>query len=460
MDFYDFYRAQEFLDLVFKAKSSDSAIDDVLAFAGRNMGVSRCYIFESISESLTSNTYEWCADGVEPMITYLKELPKEIYSYNELMAGGLTATDDIRLLKPNDRSVLMPQGIKALAVVPIFFNNEPLGYVGFDDCVDCRKWSPGEIQFLQSLSDILASLIVRRNNERQINYGLKTLRTVLDNFDNLIFVTSIHTNKLLFANTAFAQSVGSTTEKLVGQFTTSVLRSWASNASDHDPLSELIGADGLQKKESIVWEFHNQSNDRWYQFHDSIIKWTDGNDVLLENATEITARKKYEDQLKRDASTDSMTGLYLRERGRQIIQQILDKPSDNTESNCLVFIDLDDLKNTNDRYGHAAGDRQIMKSIELILSNIRRSDTLCRWGGDEFVLIVRADQSQADRVMEKIQKQISTYNEQKLECFELGLSYGIVEIVPGTGSTVDGLIAEADNKMYINKTASTGRHAH
>lgn len=443
------------LNLAYKAKTTDEAINCVLAVAGDYVGASRSFIFESVSETLTSNTYEWCAPGVEPAIDQLKELPKEVYSYNEIIANGMAITDDIRMLGPEDRSILEPQGIKALAVIPIFYNDHPLGYVGFDDCANYRRWTPEEVRFFASLAEMLASLITRRDGERNVRYSLETLKTVTDNSDSIVFVSDIYTDKLLFANSAFALSVASSPGELIGQISMVVLRRWAANFGDCDPLSELIGADGQAKKTTHTWEFHNQTSNKWYLFRGSIIKWIDGREVHLEIGTEITGQKEYEAQLKHDASTDMMTGLYLRERGRLLIQQILDNKSSN-ENNSLVFIDIDGLKQINDKYGHAAGDRMILKTAELITSHIRKSDTLCRWGGDEFILIVRADEPQTDIIMRKIQAQAEAYNTTGENAFPLGFSYGVIGIVPDSGHTVDSLISEADRKMYRQKAETVG----
>lgn len=439
------------LDSVYKADTTDEAIKNALAFAGDYMKVSRSYIFESISDTMTSNTYEWCAEGIEPQMDALAELPKDIYSYETLLERGFTITEDVRSMSAEDRAILEPQGIKSIAIVPILGGGEAMGYVGFDDCVEHRMWSPSEIQYLQSLSDVIASLLKRRNSERNFSYSFDILKTVTDNSDSLILVSDINTDKILFSNSAFAMSVGETSDSLLGKFASVVMQEWASNCNEHDPLSVLIGPDGQTKNSCHVWELHNQTNSRWYQMRDSIIKWIDGSEVHLHTAIDITGQKEYEQQLKDVASTDHMTGLYNREWATGLLQQILDNASGH-ESNSLVFIDIDRLKFTNDTLGHAAGDRLIHKTVEIITSHIRRSDTLCRWGGDEFVLIVRADEAQTARVMEKMVSIADEYNLTSGEKFLVSFSYGIVGIRPNSGESVDSIISEADKKMYEHKS--------
>ncbi len=437
------------LEVAYKATTTDESIENALAFSGNYINVSRTYIFESISDDLTSNTYEWCAPGVVPAIEQLKNLPKDEYSYDDIIENGLAITDDIRNLSEEDQVILEPQGIKSLAIIPIYYRGAPLGYVGFDDCSHYRKWSSGEVQFLQSLADILASLLARRNAEQSIRYSLNVLNVVTDNTENMIIVVDPHKNEFLFANSAVARSVGTPANELIGQNAREIMQIWAGSLNQKE-FNQLMGITYLGDSDSRSWEFNNAKNGKWYLARGSVIKWIDGKDVYLVNFTEITGQKEYAAQLEHAASTDMMTGLYNREWGRQLLQHILDNKS-SSSTNSLVFIDLDSLKKTNDKYGHGMGDAMILRTIEFIKMCIRRSDTLCRWGGDEFVLIVRTDEEQTLALINKIKKLMSEHNETKKDIFKISFSFGIVGIHPNSDQTVDSIIKEADEKMYQDK---------
>lgn len=437
-------------NLASKAKTTDEAINNVLAFAGDHAGVSRSYIFESVSDTMTSNTYEWCAPGVDPAIEQLQNLPKDEYSYDDLISNGLAITDDIRQLSEEDRLVLEPQGIKSLAIIPILSQGVPLGYVGFDDCTNYRTWEQSEIQLLCDIADMLASLLVRRNTERSLRYSLEIMHTVTDNSDNIVYVTDIHTDELLFVNNTVSQELGIAKESLLGEKCWKVFSKTKDGMCDYCPLGKMLDENGTVLQKTYIWEHFNVVNQKWYLVRDSIIKWTDGRDVHIETATDITKQKAYEAQLEYYASTDTMTGIYNREWGRQLIENILEKKSTSQKS-ALAFIDLDGLKLTNDKYGHEAGDRMIQKTVNIIQSSTRKSDVLCRWGGDEFIMILRGDKEQAEFVMKKIQSKMREYNETREEPFDLSFSYGIAEINPESEQTIDDIVSIADKKMYKNK---------
>lgn len=438
------------LDLAYRAPSTDEAINNVIAFVGNYTDVSRSYIFEAVSETLTSNTYEWCANGVEPAIEQLKNLPKDEYSYDNIIENGLAVTDDIRMLTDEDRAILEPQGIKSLALIPIYSRGRALGYIGFDDCARYRQWSPSEVQLLQSMADMIASLLARRDAERSMQYSIDVLKNVTDNSDNIVFVSDIYSRHVLFANSVLARAVGAKPEELTGLTFHEVAEKWSGQSADYRPLDALIDVNGAIKSYRNTWEFKNPSDNKWYLITDSIIKWIDGKDAHIETATEITGQKEYEAELKHAASTDRMTGLYNRERGRQLLQHILSGNSDIKE-HCLVFIDLDGLKYTNDTFGHEVGDLMIQKTITLIQSRIRKIDTLCRWGGDEFLLILSTNENAAGSIMETIAAQMEQHNESGTDAFTLSFSYGITPISPDEEQTVDELVKTADARMYSHK---------
>lgn len=441
------------LEVAHKANSTDESIDNILAFAGNYINVSRSYIFESISDTLTSNTYEWCAPGIDPMINELQNLPKEAYSYDNIIEHGLAITDDIRNLPVPDRAILEPQGIKSLAIIPINYRGVTFGYVGFDDCSHYRKWSSDEIHFLQSLADMLAAQVERRNSEYTVRYSLDVLNIVTDTTDNMIFVIDL-VGRFLFANSAVARAVKMPSNNFMRKNAKRILERWAGPLSNDDFSQLLINAN-LHKDKTNSWEFYNRKNGKWYLIRSSIIKWINGKDVYLIYLTEITGQKEYEARLEYAASTDMMTGLYNREWARQLLQNILDHKGSLCE-NSLVFIDLDALKKTNDKYGHSVGDAMILRTIELISMRIRKSDALCRWGGDEFVLITRADEKQTLSQIKDIQTLIDQHNKSQKDVYTVSFSYGIVGINANSKQTVDSLIQEADKKMYANKVRNEG----
>lgn len=284
---------------------------------------------------------------------------------------------------------------------------------------------------------------------RQSPYTVDVLQTIVDNADGIVYASDIITHEVLFVNKLLYSTLGSNPADLLGKPCWSVMQKGMSGPCPFCPLPQMLHPDGSIKRREYNWEFQNTVTEQWYLVHDSIVTWTDGRDVHIETATEITNQKEYEQALEYVASTDAMTGLFNRERGAQIISHILANENDQYAS--LVFLDLDGLKQVNDSLGHDQGDKMILKTVSLIKSCVRKSDVLCRWGGDEFVLILRGKLDDAAIVMRNIQEKMHKVNESGENAFRLSFSYGIKELQSGSGQSLDDALLEADRLMYKNK---------
>lgn len=102
----------------------------------------------------------------------------------------------------------------------------------------------------------------------------------------------------------------------------------------------------------------------------------------------LVINRRYRRQLVRLASEDSLTGLPNRGRSAALATRELLTAFDRQEPLCIALIDLDRFKQINDRYGHAAGDRVLQQFARMARDSIRPTDTLGRWGGEEFLLVL------------------------------------------------------------------------
>lgn len=121
---------------------------------------------------------------------------------------------------------------------------------------------------------------------------------------------------------------------------------------------------------------------------------------------------------------------------------------------CLVFVDVDNLKSINDRYGHATGDIALKRIAELMQTQLRNSDTIARWGGDEFVLLLpNVSLQNAVLLLDRVKLSIG-----KLmigDVVTVSCSFGVVQMRPE--STYQELLTQADAMMYRSKQGGKGR---
>ena len=431
---------------VYNTADADEAVNKVLSLAGYFTGVARTYVFEDLGNEYTRNTYEWCSDGVEPAIQDLQHLRKDEYSYASIISSGLYLIDDIAELPDIDRAILHKQNISALAIVAMRSASGITGYVGFDAVGKPRAWSKSDISLLQSISNVLTSLIARRNAERKETISSEILKTVTESIDNIIYVNRPESHEIIFVNERTAKTLGIQADECVGEKCWSLLQTGMDGPCSFCPMP------GMDSDGECTWEHHNSITGRWYLIKNKMIRWIDGTDVHIGVTTDITDQKNQEEQLRYHASIDSMTGSYHREWGYTLMNELVQETAKKPDLPlCLCFIDIDNLKNTNDSFGHEAGDDLIISTVAVIRNGIRRNDLIVRWGGDEFIVLIQCAKAVGERLITGAQSNLSIANEASNRPYPLSFSYGIVEFFPTAETSLEEVISTADKLMYNNK---------
>ncbi len=385
----------------------------------------------------------------------MQDLKKDEYNYDVIIDSGIYVTDDVRTLPDEDREILEMQNIKSLALIPFFDNKKALGYVGFDDCDKYRVWSHNDIQFLQSISVLLATLIKRRKAEEGVKLSQDILKLITDNSDDIIFVNSLDDYKIKFASRSLADIVNATPNQLIGRTVWDIFNVNKEEAEDIGLMPTITLDTGKERSGTIVGEMTNLINGKTYLTRDNVIHWVDGELVHIQTAIDISARKEYEEQLRFFASTDVMTGIYNREWGSTVLEEKIN--GENPESGILCFIDVDGLKNTNDTFGHHAGDNLLQKTVDSVQNHLNLDkDFICRWGGDEFLVWFSDTYDNADTRIKSIQEDLQKINQSKEYPFIFSFSYGLIPFTPNTGTTLDSLVTTADELMYKNKMNKRG----
>ncbi len=174
-------------DLIFlKPENERSVINHTLGKLGSFVNADRVYIFDYHLEKLqTSNTFEWCAEGISPEIDNLQEVPLEAIPdwYETHLAGKAMVYDNVSDLAKGHpvREILEPQGIQSIITVPIFGNEKLQGFIGFDAVRSLKKWNDDETELLEFMAQMLAGHYIKKEFENQLSASEFRMRTILEN---------------------------------------------------------------------------------------------------------------------------------------------------------------------------------------------------------------------------------------------------------------------------------------
>jgi diguanylate cyclase (GGDEF)-like protein/PAS domain S-box-containing protein len=167
---------------------------------------------------------------------------------------------------------------------------------------------------------------------------------------------------------------------------------------------------------------------------------------------DITERKEQEAVIRALSITDQLTGIYNRRGFTTLAEQQL-RVAERTRSGILLlFADVDDLKQINDKLGHKFGDEAIVEVASVLRAVFRKMDIIARMGGDEFaVLAPDASLEYADAIKTRLRDQLDIRNSHAGRDYNLSLSIGMVYHPPPPPSSLDELISTADSLMYEQK---------
>lgn len=159
------------------------------------------------------------------------------------------------------------------------------------------------------------------------------------------------------------------------------------------------------------------------------------------------------------ASQDSLTGM----ANRRNIEERIESCIAQKQIFCVLILDLDHFKEVNDTYGHPAGDSLLKRFADELRANMRSSDRVGRWGGDEFLVVLECDLEAAQSQIERLQKWV--FGEYTIPIGEgqaeakvtVDASIGLAQWQPG--ETIKELIRRADSTMYRMKQQGRGHNA-
>jgi len=168
---------------------------------------------------------------------------------------------------------------------------------------------------------------------------------------------------------------------------------------------------------------------------------------------DISERKSLFASMQEMALRDTLTGLPNRRALMQTLEEALQRANRLRQSCAVFFLDLDRFKQVNDRYGHEEGDELLRQFAERVRQTVRKTDTVGRLAGDEFVVIVEMLHSDAaaQETADKLRPALGRPFVLKTATVTLGASIGVAIHHPDDPADIEMLLGRADRAMYLNK---------
>ncbi|WP_172144615.1 sensor domain-containing diguanylate cyclase [Pseudomonas tumuqii] len=167
--------------------------------------------------------------------------------------------------------------------------------------------------------------------------------------------------------------------------------------------------------------------------------------------------RRYQTRIAALATTDQLTELLNRRGFDLLANQAIQEARRNPSPLCALLLDLDNFKDLNDNHGHLAGDEVLRGFANKLRDNLRQSDIICRWGGEEFILLLKdTSPEQARLLAEKVRQQTEHSRfSYKGASLQITTSIGLAELHPD--DSLSELLARADGALYRAKQSGRNR---
>lgn len=329
-----------------------------------------------------------------------------------------------------------------------------------------RRFSPGQIQKCLLMSEL--NLVQRKTSELPIEKitALFSSPIKIKNNETMAQILSTYFSEFDHPIEFALVNIGSCTMSHVfgNNFYPEKIDQKLRNANlakfyigHNEELSEDIFATPIYDKEdSITWLVYRLGKDYknlvfnkyFYRFIENALIYRKG----------IDKTENYRDL----AEKDDVTGLFNQRKLAQDLHHAIEEHESTNQNFSIMFIDVDHFKKVNDNFGHVIGSKMLIGIGEILSNELRGSDKIYRYGGDEFVVIMpKVDIDIVHKVALRVQNKMKEkiFNIDEAKDYKLSVSIGIAQY-PTDAKSADEIINFADEMMYVSKKSGRGKIFH
>jgi diguanylate cyclase (GGDEF)-like protein/PAS domain S-box-containing protein len=377
--------------------------------------------------------------------------------FKALKTGQPIAADDAH----NDprtseftEAYLRPTGIGAMLDVPVFLGGTLHGVVCHEHLGPARSWTRDEQLFAMSVGQSIALSIEaerRDQTERALRDSEHRFKAILE-ASPIPMAVSLPDGEMIYANAGMGALFRLPVDKALGK---RAVEFYADRGVRDELLAEIDKYGQLREREV---QLKRGDGSVFWAMISSVRVELDGRQVIIASIWDITSKREAEEKLRHAALYDELTGLPNRTLLFDLLRAELARVDRHDQPFAMLYMDLDDFKQVNDRFGHEAGDALLREVASRIRSGLRAGDVPARVGGDEFVALlpqvagVEGAKAVADRVAEFLNRP-HVISGTTLYC---PASVGIL-MADNTYKDANAVMRDADAAMYKAKQAGKSR---
>jgi len=313
-----------------------------------------------------------------------------------------------------------------------------------------------EYKYQQATLGCQMDISLQKRAEEALRQSEERSRTIIDSITDAYYEVDLRGNLLLF-NESYQKLLGYRPEEMQGiaykRYVTkkqadAIFRAFSQVYKTGKPI-------GKQE-----WELVNKNGEvRQVELSISLVRNAEGKPKGFRGImSDITARCKAEDAIRKQAFHDSLTNLANRILFNDRLAMAIKRAKRTQKMVAVMILDLDYFKDVNDRWGHAVGDLLLKEVADRLADQVRETDTVARQGGDEFSIALSSLNSEDDArlIAEKIIA--SFYRPFRLDSTEAYVTASLgIAMYPDHGEDSDTLIKRADKAMYESKNLGRNR---
>lgn len=389
--------------------------------------------FSKIAEDILHDVRE--DSGTDAL--YLMQLDENETTFSVIVSAGTGIFTQGQCVSVGDAGTLIEDGIVPMkggkaVFFPIYILDKAVMFVcGF---MTEGEFTEKQLQQISHMTIIIQSIAARKNNDDSLEYSYALLEKVLDEVYSGVAVLDCEENDIFFINRMARESEAM--QSAIGKV--------------------LKGYDGTG--ECSQEEVADETTGTWYDVHISSIMWINGKNAILCTALDVTQKVKNLQSARYQIYNDYLTGIFNRKKCENDLSELLDQSIKGGLKGALIYLDLDDFKQVNDRLGHQYGD-VLLQDIAGTMKGISQIAGNCyRLGGDEFVIIIRPDvYCDTERILSEISERFARPWDLLGVNYYCTMSMGIA-VFPDDGISGAEILGKADYAMYEAKKGGKNRY--